>query len=125
MRDCSADDDSGAAREVGERSLQNRAADVVEIDIDALGTMLPEGASDVFGFVIDSGIEAEVFDDIAALLGAPGDADDVAVFDFGDLADDGADGPSCGGDDDCFSGLGLAGVEESEICGHAGHAEDA
>src|SRR5580700_5634077 len=125
LRDRSAEDDSGATRQVGERGLENGAADVVKINVDALGAMLAEGTSDVYGFVIDGGIEAEVIDDEAALLGASGDADDVAVLNFGDLPDDGADGSGCGGDDDCVSGLGLAGVEEAKVCGHAGHAEDA
>ena len=83
--------------------------------------MLAQCLLHVFILVIDGGVEAEFLRDVAALLGAAGDADHAATFDPGDLPNDRADGAGGCRDDDCLSGLRLTGVEKAEICGHARH----
>jgi len=74
--------------EAGERGGEERAADVVEEDIDARGSVLGDGGFEVGGFaVVDGGIEAKFVDEDAALLGGADCVDDAAAFEFGDLAD--------------------------------------
>ena len=70
-----------------EHRIEDVAADIIEINVDPLGTMLLEAPCfDVLGLVVDRGVEAELVDDVLALLGAAGDADRVATLDLGDLA---------------------------------------
>ena len=75
--------------------------------------------------VVDRRVEAELLDEIAALVGPAGDADGAAAFDLGDLADGGADRPGGGRNDDGFARLGLADDGEPGVGGHARHAEHA
>lgn len=55
---------------------------------------------EVFGAVVEAGVEAEFFDD-------------VATFKTSNLADGRPDGSAGGGDDDGSAGLGLADIEEA------------
>ena len=75
--------------------------------------------------VVDAIVEAQFVDHVAALVGAPGNADDAAALELGDLPDDRADGAAGGADHHRFTGLGLADVEQAHIRGEAGHAEHA
>ena len=70
---------------------QHRAADVLEVDIDALGRRRAEQLAQVRVAVIDAGIEAERLHRVLALLRAAGDADHAAALELGDLADERAD----------------------------------
>ena len=56
---------------------------------------------EVFGAVVEAGVEAKFFDDVAIFFEAVGDADDG------------------------LAGLGLAEIEEAHVGGEAGHAEGA
>src|SRR5262245_42938789 len=71
--------------EQGQHGLPNGAADVFEIDIDAVRT----GSLELFGKVgspmIDGGIEAKLFDDGAAFFATAGDADGSCAGDFREL----------------------------------------
>ena len=107
-----------------EHRIEDLAADVIEVDIDPLGTMLPQRLLDVFGLVVDGGVEAQIVDDVLALLGSAGDADRVAPLDLGDLTGDHADGTGRPGDDHGFAGFRLTDVEQAEIGRHSGRAED-
>jgi hypothetical protein len=64
-------------REIGQRRVENVAADIVEIDVDPFSALQSERLADVFGLVVYRGVEAEFGDEIAALLGAAGDPDDA------------------------------------------------
>src|SRR5579864_9420575 len=46
LRDGAADDDAGAAGQPGERGVEDVAADVVEVDVQAAGTVLPQRLPD-------------------------------------------------------------------------------
>jgi hypothetical protein len=75
--------------------------------------------------MIDTGIEAQLFGDEAALLNAAGDPDRMASFDFGDLPDHRPDGTGGRRNDDSLPGLRLTDFEKTDIGGHPRHAEDA
>ena len=98
-------------------SLEDIAPDVVEIDVDAIGTMLSQLSLEVACLVVDRGIEPEFLDQPAALVRATGDAHDPASLDLGDLANDRAHRPGGGRDDDGIARLGLSAFEQPEIGG--------
>jgi hypothetical protein len=61
------------------------AADVLEINVNALRTRGFELFYKIGRTMIDTSIEAQLAGDEAALLSAAGDPDRMASFDFGDL----------------------------------------
>jgi hypothetical protein len=99
-------------------------ADVLEVDIDAVDGRPVELITPVLGLVVDAGVEAEILDDVVALLLAAGDTDHTGAPRLGDLAGHGADGSGGTGDDHRLPRLGLSQVE-AQIGGDAGVAEDA
>src|SRR5271167_1032052 len=121
-----ANNDARLEIEEGKDIVGDAAADIVEIDIDALraggleiGGQIPARA------VIDASVVAEFLGAVFHLRLGPGRADGTAAFELGDLAHNAADGTRGRRDDDRFTRLRLAEVEECEICGETGHAEDA
>src|SRR5262249_53625869 len=84
-----------------------RAADILEIDIDALRASDGERGGEVAAMV-EAGIETELLGHVAAFLGAAGDADDAATLALSELSGDRADRPRRGGDDNRLAGPGLA-----------------
>ena len=75
--------------------------------------------------VVDRGVKPELVDDVATLLLAARDADHAASPDLRDLPDHGTHRTCCGRNDDGLARLWPADVEETEVCGHARHAERA
>src|SRR5208283_3853565 len=59
------------ARQIGQRRVENVAADVVKINVDPFGTSLAQRLAHVFGLVVHRRIEADLGDELAALLGPP------------------------------------------------------
>jgi len=68
-----------------QHGLPHGAADVFEINIDPIRTRSCELLGKVGCTMIDSGIEAEFFDDGAAFPGAAGDADRSRARELGEL----------------------------------------
>src|SRR5215510_13467015 len=78
----------GNARKIVEQRphrLLHGAADVLEINVNALGTSGFELFCKIRPAMVDTSIEAQLAGDEAALLDAAGDPDRAASFDFGDL----------------------------------------
>ena len=75
--------------EVGERGLEDLAANVVEEHVEALRAELAKALRDVLGLVIDRRVETELVRQPGAFLGAAGDTDDSAAPVRGELARDG------------------------------------
>ena len=126
MADHAAQRDAAVHVHVGDGGFEVGAADIVVVEIDALGAVMSEGGWEVIdGPVVESGVEAGLAGEPGDLCLAAGAADDAAAFDLGDLADDGADGAGGGGDKDGLPGFGAADVEEADIGGHARHTEGA
>jgi hypothetical protein len=93
LRDRAADDHARVQGETGEGRFEDRAADIVEVDVDAGLAMLGQGAPHILALVIDASVETERVDHGTALGLAARDTDRTTVLDLRDLADDRADGP--------------------------------
>src|ERR1044072_6501362 len=91
LRDRAAAGDAAAVVHQRAAGFQNVAADIVEIDVDALGRRSAQRLEGRTVLVVDRGIEAEFGSQPLALVLAAGDADDVAALDLRDLPDDRAD----------------------------------
>ena len=105
--------------------LEHRAADVLEIDVDAFRAGFLQLRGKLRIAVVKAIVEAEFVLDVVAFVLAAGDAHGARALDPGDLPDRRADRAGSGGDDDGLAWLRLADVEQPGIGGHAGHAEHA
>src|SRR6266536_1617343 len=77
LRDHAAERNTGEGIEKPQHGVQDRAAHVLEVDVDALGTGLPERVEDVGRFLVAyGGVGAELAREIRALVVRPGRADD-------------------------------------------------
>src|SRR5262249_3204320 len=99
-------------------------ADVLEVNVNALGTSGLELFCKIGRATIDTSIEAQLTDDEVALLCATGDPDRMASFDFSDLPDDRSDGAGGRRNNDGLPTLRLTDFEETDIGGHPRHTED-
>ena len=123
--------DQAAHRHAGEgieprqHRIPDLAADILEIDVDALRAGVLQLRREIGVAMIQALVEAELFLDVAALVGAAGDADGAGAGDLRDLADRGADRAGGRGHHHGFAGLRLADLVQARIGGHAGHAEHA
>ena len=91
-RDLAADRHAGEIVEQRKHRLEHRAADILEIDVDALRARRLEPRRQIAAAMVDAGVEAELLDHVAALLRPARDADGTRALDPGDLADQRADG---------------------------------
>ncbi len=112
VRHQTADDHARKIVEQRPNRLQDGAADVFEIDVDSVRTSARERRGEIRRAIIDTGIEAEFLNDVAALDRAAGNTDDPAAFDLGDLANQRTDRPGSGRDDHGFAGLRLADIKQ-------------
>src|SRR5438132_2637905 len=74
--------DAAKVVEPRKHRLLHRAADILEIDVDAFGAGRIQRGAEVGAAMVDRGIEAELVLDIAAFVGATGDADDPGALVF-------------------------------------------
>lgn len=95
--DDAADRDPGLGVEQREDSVEDLAADVLVIDVDAVRAGLGQSFGEVRGMVVEAGIEAEHLHGVAAFFRTAGDADHSAALELADLSDGGADRPGGGG----------------------------
>ena len=102
-------------REAAEHRVEDRAADVVEVHVDAPRAVLSERCRQVVLAVVDAGVETELVDHHAAFLGTAGDADHPGAGDLGDLAGDRTGGTRRGRHHHCLAGLGLADARHAEV----------
>src|SRR5690606_22660818 len=98
---------------------------ILEIDVDAIRRRGGKLLAPVGALVIDRGIEAEVLDDMAALVRPARYADSATALDLRDLADDGTDGARSGRNDNRLARLRAANLQQAEIGGEARHAASA
>lgn len=123
-RDTAAQHDARALREVRERRVEDfRPA--FEHDIDALGRERADALRDVLALVVDGGVEPGGLHHPVAFRLAAGDADRRATARLGDLADHRACRPRRARDQHHIARLGLADLDQPEIGGESGNAEDA
>ena len=106
-----------------ERSLEVLTADVLVVDIDALGREALERIERLLLLVVEAAVEAEVLEDeVELLVGADG-TNDLEALALGDLADDLADGAGSRADKDGLALLGAADLVVRRPGGQTGHAE--
>ncbi|KOT02711.1 hypothetical protein DM50_3748 [Burkholderia mallei] len=105
--------------------VEHRAADVLEIHVDAVRARGGELFREIGIVVIDARVEAERPGHIAALVRAARDADDAATLELRDLPDDRAHRAARRRDGHRLARLRLADVQQSEVRGEARHAEHA
>jgi hypothetical protein len=68
-----------------QRGIEDLAADVVEVDVDAVRAVRAQRLAHIVGSIIDRRVEAQLADDICALILAAGDADRAALLDLRNL----------------------------------------
>jgi hypothetical protein len=89
-------------------TVEDLAADVVEVDVHALRAVLLEAVLDRVVLVVDAGVKAELVDHEIAFVLAAGDADHAAAQLPGDLAHGLADRAGRAGHHHGLAGLRLA-----------------
>ena len=109
----------GEGVEQRQHRVEDPAADILEIDVDAIRAGGRELLAEVGGAVVEGGVEAELFRQRPHLGGAAGDADSPRPAQLCDLADGRADGAGGGGHHHGLARLRLADVAEADIGGEA------
>lgn len=123
LRDHAALGDPAEVVERADRGLQVLAADVVEVDVDAIGRGGLELLCDRAVVVVERGVEADLVQQIADLLRGSGAADDPGrAAQLGDLTDQRTHRSGRTGDEHDVAFLLLGDVDEPDVRGHAGHA---
>ena len=124
VRDDAAERDARERIEAGEHTVHDRAADVFEVDVDAVRGRAGELIGEVVRAVVDASVEAEVVDDVRALRRAARDADRATPAELRELTDDRAHRARRCRHDDGLAGLRFRELEETVVRSHAGHADD-
>src|SRR5712692_1736797 len=109
-----------------QRGVENLAAYVLEVDVDAFRACLLEAPMEVARLVVDAGIEAQLAGDVVAFLLAARDADRAAAPDLRQLPHHAADRARGGRHHHRLARLRLSDVLQPEIrrdSRHADHAE--
>src|SRR5580658_1134210 len=116
-----------ARADVEERcdGVQHRAADVLEVHIDPLGTGGGKLLCEARAAVIDAGIEPEGLHRVAALLRTARHPDHATALELRNLPDYRAHRSGRSRHHHGVAGLRLADVEESDVGGESRHAEHA
>jgi 6-phospho-beta-glucosidase len=115
--------DAAVGVEYRQRGFQVVAADVVEVDVDALGRGLAELAEDGGGLVVEGGVEADLAQP-ADLFIAAGAADHPGgALELGDLAGHAAHRAGRAGDEHYVARLQRGDVEQADVGRQRGHAE--
>src|SRR6185437_340546 len=125
LRDHAAERDARERIAARQHEIEDRPADILEIDVDAVGRRVGERALQIVAAVVDTGVETQLRHHVVAFLPAAGDADDAAARQLGELADDAADRARRRRDHDGVARLGLADIEKPDPGGDAGHADHA
>lgn len=123
VADHAAGGDAAALVDVVEGGLEVLAADVLKVDVDALGGDALEAVGGLLLLVVEAAVEAELLGDEVELLVAADGADDAEALVLGDLADDLADGAGGRADEDGLALLGLTDLVETGPGGQTGHAQ--
>ena len=108
-----------------QKRVKNLAADVIEVDVDAVRAGRGELSVQVAAAVVYAGIKTELACDVLAFGRAAGDANDATAFDLRNLAGDAANRAARSGHDHGLACLGHADVEQADPCGNAGHTHHA
>ena len=115
-----------AARAQGvDRRGEVLAADVVEVDVDAVRRGLAQQLGDLAVVVVERGVEAELVFDPRDLLGRAGGADHGVALELRDLAGERADGARGAAHEHHVALAQLRDVQQADVRGQARHPEHA
>src|SRR5260370_32383441 len=120
MRDKAADGQARERVEQWEHRLEPRAADVLEVDVDALRAGLFQLRRKLRVAAIEAIVKTEFLSDVVAFVLAAGDADRPSALDPRDLSDRRADRARSRRDHHGLADLRLAHIEPAAIGGPAG-----
>src|SRR6202030_2838626 len=105
--------------------LPDRAANILEINVDAVWAGGRQLGGKIGGTVIDRRVEAQFVSDEGAFLRTAGNADRPGAGELGQLADERPDRSARRRDHHGFTGLRLANGSHAAIGGESRHAEHA
>jgi len=112
-----------------QHGIQDVAAHVLEVGVDAVRRGLLEHRVEVLrvlgGLVVDAGVEAQLVDHVIALVLAAGETHDAAALELGELADHATDRARGGADRHGLAGLGVHDPVQAIPRRHARHADRA
>src|SRR6266702_348407 len=108
-----------------EAGIEHVTLYIVEVNIDAFGTSIPEVPGEVGRGSIDPRVESEIVDELPDLALPAGNADDARTANPRDLPRNRSDRPGCRRHDHGLAGLWLRDIHNSEIRGQSIAAEDA
>jgi len=123
LADHAAGDDAAEVVHAGDGGLELLAADVLVVDVDAVGREALEGVDGLLLLVVEAAVEAELLDDEVELLILTDGADDSQALVLGELPNELPNRTSGGGDEDGLALLGEADVVEGRVCGQTGHTK--
>src|SRR5690606_5332377 len=107
-----------------DRGFQMRAADILDVHVDALWESLCHGLVEIVaGLVVDRLVDSRDFREPLALLIGTGRADHITAMRLGKLADHRANSARSGGDENRFAILQIGYLEEARPGRHARHAK--
>ncbi len=112
-------------RQFAQKAVQDLAANIVPQHIDSAGGEIAQAGANIFGLVVDRGIEAEFAHQPVALVSTSGDADHPATGDLADLADDRTRRTGSPRHDERITGKRPSDLVEAEIGRHSRGAENA
>ena len=120
-----ADREPGIVPRERERGVEMVAADIVEIDVDAVGRRGGEPLEDRAGLVVDHLVGAERADEVAFLRRRRPSRSTVMPLALAICTTTDPTAPAAAETNTMSPALRPRGVEQAEISGRAGHAEDA
>src|SRR5690606_7474699 len=118
-----ADRDAPAHVHARQGRVQVSAADVLEIDVDAVRRGRLQRLGERLGLVVDHRVQPDLVLQPADLVVGAGGADHVAALDLGDLGGDRANRAGGGGDEHLLAVLQGADVQQAAVGGEAGHPQ--
>ena len=122
MRHQAANRDAGEVVEQRHDRIEDRAADVLEVHVDAVGTGGTQLVGEVRRTVVQRHVETECIAQVGTLGLAASDADGPGALQFRDLSHRRADRAAGRGDHDGFARLRLGDLVQAHIRGETGHA---
>ena len=125
LRDHAAHRHAGERVELVEHRRLHRAADILEIAVDAVRAGGLQFPPQIHRAVIDAIVEAQAVLHPQAFFGAAGDADDAGTGPLGELSGNRADGAGGRGHHEGLPGLRLADLGDPGVGGGAGHTQHA
>ena len=106
-----------------QRGLEVLTTDVLVVDVDTVGGQAGQGIGGLLVLVVESRVEAQIFDDVVQLVIRADTADDLEALVLGNLANELTDSTTGRGNKDGLTLLGLADLVERRVGRETGHTQ--